>query len=115
MMEQEGTFFNSWSRFYFELKRGFLQWWVSMEDARKGAAPVGSVYVLGLQMKSCEEEGGSFKLRARASGERVYKFNMGDDTAATADWLQALSIHSVYCEDMHDYIMGSTAGVRATI
>merc|ERR1719277_2850141 len=45
-----------WHTYYFELSKGWLRWWQSEDAARIGNLPVGSVYMLGLQMKDHEGE-----------------------------------------------------------
>lgn len=105
MLETAGLFITGWSYVYVELQRGFLQWWTDVEAARRGEVPLGSVYTLGLEMQASAADA-SFKCRMLSSGDHVHKFNVGDATMATVDWLRAFHAHAGYCEDLHDYHMG---------
>lgn len=84
---------------YFELNKGFLQWWVKQDDARRGGLPEGQIYLLGLQQ---QENGAAFRLRTDSTQGAVFGFKADtEDEAGT--WTEVLWAHAWFCEEMREF------------
>lgn len=94
-----------WSRCYFELNKGFLQWWPSQERARSGAVPMDSVYLLGMQLK---EKGAGFRLRSDTTHGTMFTIRAKEEEAA--HWVEVLWAHAKYCEEEIKYLEAKEGG-----
>jgi len=107
-LQKETYFFfvTRWFKLYFELHKGFLQWWNKQEEAKVSAQPVASIYLLGLQL---QQEGASFKLRADSTKGAVFAFQADTEEEATK-WVEALWLQAEYCTEVHDFHRAQTGG-----
>lgn len=105
--EQHFWFLTNWTKMYFELQKGFLQWWRTKEDAGNGGKALGSVYLLGLQL---QDEDATFKVRTESSEGAVHAFQ-ADSAEEVARWVEALWVHAGYCEEVSDFYEAKVGGV----
>lgn len=105
--EQHFWFLTHWTKMYFELQKGFLQWWSTKEEAGNGAKPAGSVYLLGLQQ---QDDDASFKLRTDSSEGAVHSFQ-ADSAQDVQKWVEALWVHAGYCEEVCEFYEAKLGGV----
>merc|ERR1712238_607022 len=71
LYKETHSFFAEWHKRYFQLKRGWLQWWVSREDAAQGIKPNGQLDLQGMELGAAATV---FSLRTTSSKGRVYHF-----------------------------------------
>lgn len=108
LKETHYWFITSWTKYYFEVNKGFLQWWNNREDAASNVAAVGSVYLLGLQQK---DDGVLFKLRADSTGGAVFAFQ-SESPEETSAWVDTLWLHSAYCDDVQEHFEAQVGGTE---
>lgn len=99
MRAAHGWFSTQWQPSYVELNRGFLQWWDTRDDARRGGLPVGKTYLRGLQQK---DSGDTIQMRTDATQGSVYSFR-GEKEEIARKWVDALWNHAGYCEEMSEF------------
>jgi len=99
MQKETHNWITQWHERYFELQRGFLQWWMTEKDAKGAVAPNGSLYLLGLQLKI---DGSNLKMRSDNSNQVIYTFRVEDEEQSKA-WVDALWAHAGYCGDVKDF------------
>jgi len=97
---------NSWfgaeyAEHYFELNKGFLQWWATESDAAQGGLPQNALFLMGLQLVE-EKEGTSFRLRAEDSHGVIFGFKAESEEEAQV-WVELLWANAWYCEELYDY------------
>merc|ERR1719189_3357012 len=97
-----------WHERYFELNKGFLQWWVSEADARHGIKPNGTVYLLGLKQTFAEKV---FKVTAVGTKGVVYSFS-ADNDEHIVEWMDRLWAHASYCEEIKNFLETRQAQVQ---
>lgn len=98
-LEVYSWFIAGWEKRYFELNKGFLQWWQTAEDAKRGVAPATSVYLLGLQQ---EQRGLSIKFRTDNTQRAIYTI-MADSKEELQAWTEALWLHAEFCEEEYEF------------
>lgn len=94
------NFFTTWNTRYFELSKGFLQWWEKVDDAKKGTSPNGLVSLLGLRMRLRENV---FNIKSASTKGTIYSFKAATSEEAEK-WTLALQQHCTYAEDMGKYV-----------
>jgi len=105
--QQVFWFLTRWTKMHCELNKGFLQWWYTEEDAKSGAQPLGSSYMLGLQQ---QDEDVSFKLRTESSEGEVLSF-IAASTEEVSTWVEALWVHAGYCEEVCEFYEAKLGGL----
>jgi len=100
LLKETHNFITEWHVRHFELSQGFLQWWMTKEDAVKGKKPNTTIELTGLQLR---REDTKFYLRTGASKGVVYAFDATTMSGATA-WITSLQDHSKYCTQMRTYL-----------
>lgn len=106
--ETSSWFQTFWQDIYVELIKGFLMWWESVETARTGAKPAGSLYLLGLDLKEkdqTDKAGGIskiVKMRTSSSQGAVFTFK-SPDGGDMGDWADGLWHHAGYCEELREF------------
>lgn len=91
----EGWLCGSWSPGYAALKRGFLHWWGSAEDAKNGKEPSVSVFLLGLQRQLRSQT--ILELRSDGDHGVLHRF-MAACVDVAQQVLKAVDAHAKYCE-----------------
>lgn len=102
--ETHDWIFTEWHVRHFELNRGLLQWWMCVEDAKRGVKPNGSFALLDFQMLP---KGTAFLVRTASSKGTTYHFDAGAPENAQR-WFTALRLHADYCERLRKWT--ATAG-----
>jgi len=100
LFKETHNFITEWHVRHFELSKGFLQWWMTADDARTGARPNGVVSLLGLQMRVLETV---FSLRTSSTKGVIYSFDATTEEGV-AKWTDHLSKHAAYCEEMRAHL-----------
>lgn len=96
LLKETHNWVAEWHVRYFQLKRGWLQWWVNREDAVEGVKPNGALDLTGLAVGSA---GTVFSMRTANSKGVVYNFDARNvDDVAT--WMQGLKEHAMYIDKM---------------
>lgn len=98
MMKQTHNWLSEWHPRYFQLNQGWMQWWKTAQDARKGMEPNGRLHLLGLELNSSNST--AFQLRTSDSKGVVYAFDAVKVDAATR-WIRGLEEHYLYAKNMH--------------
>lgn len=109
MLKETHNWFTEWHQRHFEVKRGFLQWWLSEQEAQEKKKPSRSVYLLGLRIQ--EEHGKIIKLRTDSTNGIVFQFN-AETSSARAEWVEALWAHAEYCEEMREFEEAKWVGIE---
>jgi len=97
MKKETHNLLSEWHDRYFEMRDGFLTWWISKEDAKAGTKPQCSLELVKLQMKAAGSTT-KFSIRTASSRGVVYNF----DTNVTAgrhsveEWANALKQHAAF-------------------
>jgi len=89
-----------WNTRFLQLKKGWLQWWDSKEEAASGEKPHQSFALVGLALGSA---GTVLSLRAQTTKGTVYNFDtrQHQDPAKTLqDWMQSLREHAEFIDAM---------------
>lgn len=109
-IETHKLFFTQWTTHYLELSKGFLQWWRTREDAQSKNEPIGSVYLLGLQL---QRTGMVCRIRADVTKGAVSIFKAESEDEA-ASWEEDLWAHAGFCDETHEFseAQGAGAGER---
>lgn len=98
LMKETHNLFTEWHKRHFQLSKGFLQWWMSISEAKGGTKPNGSLCLAGLQM---QRTGSMFRVKTASSKGVVYAFDAG--TVGNAKkWCDGLEEHVSYCDKMKD-------------
>jgi len=100
LLKETHNWITEWHMRHFQLSRGFLQWWMSIEDARKGTTPNGSFSLLDMQLL---RRGTAFQVRTANSRGTTYNFDARTPDNAEM-WLAALRHHADYCESLREWI-----------
>jgi len=96
LLKETHNWVAEWHVRYFQLKRGWLQWWVNREDAVEGIKPNGALDLTGLAVGSA---GTVFSMRTENSKGVVYNFDARNvDDVST--WMQGLKEHAMYIDKM---------------
>lgn len=82
-------------RMYFELEKGFLQWWSHEEDAMSGALPAGWLHLPGSRQ---EVQGQCILLWTEGSHGDVYDFEATSAQEASR-WAAAFRAHAEFGEE----------------
>jgi len=106
LKETNYWFITRWNKYYFEVNKGFLQWWNSSEEAGKNVKPVGSVYLMGLQQK---QEGDFFRVRTEATGGAVFAFQASTEEESSV-WVDTLWAHAAYSDDVREHFEAQLGG-----
>jgi hypothetical protein len=95
---------SEWHVRYFELKDGYLTWWITLEDARTGVKPQTSLELVGLQMKA-PAQSAKFSIRTASSKGVVYNFDAATGTGyhTVEEWAANLRQHAAYANRMHKF------------
>merc|ERR1740139_862620 len=102
MLKETHNWVSTWHVRYFELCRGYFQWWQTADHAKTGAPPNGSLALTGLEMTR-PLPGNILYLRTSNSKGRVYAYDATTDASATK-WNEMLLKHQQYCLEMHKYL-----------
>lgn len=89
-----------WSRFYFELRKGYLHWWASADNVETGAEPIESVLMLGLQVR---EKDAFLRFRTDSAEGEVYSLRCESEEERER-WVEAFWLHAGFCEDMAEFV-----------
>lgn len=95
----EGWFGTTWTKVYFELNKGFLQWWNTLENAKAGGEPAGSIHLLGLTV---QEDGNSIKVKSLDTEGEAFTFQLRRERDV-ARLITALYSQAGYCEEVREY------------
>lgn len=98
LMKEHRDIFTRWVVRHCELTKGFLQWWVSADVARKGRKPNRSLELYGLELS---KQGTVIYLRVEACQE-IFKFDAQEESSCKM-WLDSLKRHEEYCARMRAY------------
>lgn len=101
LMKETHNFISQWHVRYFELSKGYLQWWMSCDDAKKGQPPNGSLSLVGMEM---DVRGTVMHLRTNNSKGIIYSFDATQMDALTK-WSSGLRSHQQYCIKMQAYML----------
>jgi outer membrane biosynthesis protein TonB len=95
---------SEWHVRYFELKDGYLTWWITLEDARTGVKPQTSLELVGLQMKA-PAQSSKFSIRTASSKGVVYNFDAatGAGYHPVEEWAANLRQHAAYANRMYKF------------
>lgn len=113
--ETHSWFRTWWQQCYCELNKGFLMWWETVEVARTGAKPTGSLYLLGLDMKvdaKPDKEGVTnsiIKMRSTSSQGAIFVFKREDGGDLEA-WKEAFWAHAGFCEEAREFYQAREGG-----
>merc|ERR1719203_506883 len=105
-MKETHNFFTTLHERYFELNRGFMQWWVTEAEAKSGAKPNGSLYLLGMKL---QVDGANIMLKTDSSQGMLYKFVTPSDELCKT-WVEALWTHAGFCLEMRELLHAQEAG-----
>lgn len=97
---------SEWVKVHVEVNKGFLQWWETEEDARRGSKSRGVAYLLGLQLNTSEVV---LKVRTDATRGALFVFRVESDEEAQK-WTAALWEHAGFCEEMRDFVEAKQGG-----
>lgn len=84
---------------YFDLSKGYLQWWHTLNDAKKGTKPHGQLCLAGMELKV---QGTKFWIRTKNSQGVVYCFDATSPDAVQV-WIEGLKKHEDFCSKLQDY------------
>lgn len=110
MKKETHNIMSEWHTRHFELRDGFLTWWITIEDAKAGTKPQCSLELVGLQMKATDK---STKISIRSASSRgvVYNFdsNAGTTPKSIEDWVAALKLHAAFANRMYKFRTAASA------
>jgi len=106
LKESNYWFTTRWNKYYFEVSKGFLQWWSTSEEAENNVKPAGSVYLMGLQQ---QQQGEQFRVRADATGGAVFAFQAASEEESSV-WVDTLWAHATYCDDVREHFEAQLGG-----
>lgn len=100
LMKETHNWITQWHVRYFELSKGYLQWWMSSDDARSGVVPNGSLSLTGLEMSVQETV---LHIRTASSKGVIYAFD-ATTVESSSKWSEMMKQHEAYCRSMHQYL-----------
>lgn len=101
----------AWHARYFELNRGFLQWWVSEKDYKDKKNPQKVFSLLGVHMEEPQGNKTSFKVQSAATKGVLYSFD-GKAPEESRKWIEAIWEHSEYCEELKELTQAKAQGTE---
>jgi len=101
LLKQTHNWITTWHLRHFEVSRGYLQWWATVDDANAGKSPSTSLCLAGLEMS---RKGSVFYVRTNSSKGIKYSFDAAAPDSAEL-WCVALQEHESYCDAMTDYVL----------
>lgn len=101
-LESPGWFITSWVEYYFELQKGYLQYWPTVGDAMGGAKPTAAIHLQGLRQLKMEMKGTKAILRLRGATGVVYGFKVPDETLAQR-WVESIWAQAAYCDEQNEF------------
>merc|ERR1719162_2862192 len=82
LLKETHNWISQWHVRYFELSKGYLQWWISSDDAKNGLAPNDSLSLTGLEMTVKETV---MYVRTSSSKGMIYAFD-ATTTESVTKW-----------------------------
>jgi len=98
--------FSFWHARHVEVRKGFMRWWDTEENAKAGKAAKGMAYLLGLQQ---EVDGNTLSIRTSNTRGVVYIFQAATHAEAEG-WSEVLWAHAGYCSEILEYVEAKQAG-----
>jgi len=104
MKKETHNILSEWHDRYFELRDGFLTWWITLDDSKAGSKPQCSLELVRLQMKASGSTS-RFSLRTASSSGVVYNFDAAakDDAHTVEEWTNALKQHAAFANRMYKF------------
>lgn len=81
------------------LDEGYLQWWRSIDDWKKGLKSKGGIFLEGLEI---EVSGVEFSIQTKKTMGVVYTFS-AKDVAGSKSWSDAIQRHGKWCDALLEY------------
>jgi len=95
---------SEWHVRYFELRNGYLSWWITVDDAKKGVKPQCTLELVGLELKVATSSA-LLSIRTASSRGVVYNFDAktGPLQSPIDDWLAAFKQHAAFANRMYKF------------
>merc|ERR1719384_2814136 len=100
LLKETHNLISQWHVRYFELSKGYLQWWMSSDDAKNGAVPNGSLSLIGLEMTVKDTV---MYIRTATSKGMIYAFDATTIESVTK-WSDMMKQHEEYCRKMQTHL-----------
>merc|ERR1719512_679264 len=100
LLKETHNLITQWHVRYFELSKGYLQWWLSSDDAKNGVVPNGSLSLVGLEMAVKDTV---MYLRTATSKGMIYAFD-ATTMESVCKWSEMMKQHEEYCRKMQTYL-----------
>lgn len=109
LLKETHQWITVWHVRYFELSKGYLQWWLNADDAKNGVVPNGSLSLSGLEMSL---QGTVLHLRTHSSKGMIYAFD-ATSVESASKWAEMLKKHEEYCRKMQFYLTNQARDLEA--
>jgi len=100
LLKETHNWISQWHVRYFELSKGYLQWWMTSDDAKNGVVPNGSLSLTGLEMTVKDTV---MYIRTATSKGMIYAFD-ATTTESVMKWSEMMKQHEEYCRKMQTYL-----------
>jgi len=95
-----------WGKVYFEINRGYLQWWATKTAAENNDIPMGSLLLLNFEYQLMDTV---FRIKTSAARSSVYSLK-GESGEAAMAWIDALIDHASYCDACKEFFEAQRGG-----
>lgn len=95
---------SEWHVRYFELRNGYLSWWITVEDGKKGSKPQCTLELVGLELKVAASSA-LISIRTASSRGVVYNFDAktGPGQNTIEEWVAAFKQHAAFANRMFKF------------
>merc|ERR1740121_2812943 len=100
LLKETHNWISQWHVRYFELSKGYLQWWMTSDDAKNGVVPNGSLSLTGLEMTVKDTV---LYIRTATSKGMFYAFD-ATTAESVGKWSEMMKHHEEYCRKMQTYL-----------
>lgn len=100
LLKETHNWISQWHVRYFELSKGYLQWWMTSDEAKNGVVPNGSLSLTGLEMTVKDTV---MYIRTATSKGIIYAFD-ATTTESVSKWSEMMKEHEEYCRKMQTYL-----------
>jgi len=107
-LQQYTWLFPFWGTVYFEISRGYVQWWATETAAQNNDIPMGSLLLLNFEYQVMDNV---FRIKTSSARSSVYSLRAESGEVAT-DWVDALSDHAKYCEACREFFEAQRGGTQ---
>jgi len=108
LLKETHNWISQWHVRYFELSKGYLQWWMTSQEAKEGQAPNGSLSLTGLEMTVKDTV---MYIRTATSKGMIYAFD-ATTIESISKWAEMMKQHEEYCRKMQAYLTQRAAEVE---